>query len=318
MNALNSLPISWLVTCVIVAGVFFGLVIMPLVHAHRHRNRSVTLALPPMFTMEPRHLREVIPLLRRIVTARERTVTLDMCDVDDISGEAYMVLLAQVEKAYSLNRKKRVFVYTSPDTPLLSLDAEVLAGYNRGRCGRAVRRNRVDLILARHLVSELEMIGIREFYLPFYDFLVEVMRNATEHGIGRRKIHWWLLRYHDYSRNCIRYAFVDMGQGIIESYRKAGMLKYGSNEYVRRLPIELLRGLLRSSTRKEGRGGGFPLVRHTVSRGIISDFFLVTNRVSVRYEGGSFLAVGNPNFVGTYLTWTVSEKNYQAWKRKTQ
>ena len=70
-------------------------------------------------------------------------------------------------------------------------------------------------------VINLKRIGIKEYYERFSNFLTEIIGNATEHGIKNSDINWWLWRDKDYVNKKMNYAFVDMGVGIISSYKKA-------------------------------------------------------------------------------------------------
>ena len=77
-----------------------------------------------------------------------------------------------------------------------------------------------------------------------------------------------------------------------------------------------LEGKLGSSTKQPNRGRGLPQLRHMVEKKWISDFVLITNRVSLRYINDSFVIKQHPNFVGTYYYWTINKENYTVWKRK--
>ena len=77
-----------------------------------------------------------------------------------------------------------------------------------------------------------------------------------------------------------------------------------------------LEGKLGSSTKQPNRGRGLPQLRHMVEKKWISDFVLITNRVSLRYINDNFVIKQHPNFVGTYYYWTINKENYTVWKRK--
>ena len=124
--------------------------------------------------------------------------------------------------------------------------------------------------------------------------------------------------YHsiDYKSRTVKFVFVDMGKGIVDSYRKAGL----PAEYKRKPDDEILllalNGVLGSSTKEPNRGRGLPQIRDMVENSLISDFVLITNTVSLRYNNGQFKKTAHQNFVGTYYSWTINKENFILWQNR--
>ena len=271
--------------------------------------------LPAIFTLDIEQLSKVIPALRKIVTKPTDKIIIDTTNVEDITEGAYMVMLAQVEKALiqnkkvgillSGNRPKKVMEILSTQMKVKHKHALMPMKITSEIIDRAENYNKIDTEIINEIVDELKKIGVG-FYPPFYDFLVEL--------VGNRDINWWLWRERDVKTKCFRYVFVDMGIGIIGSYNEAGFLRKCSFKDRRSILKDAWDGKLGSSTRQEGRGRGLPQIREFVEKGYMSDFVLITNGVSLQAKNGTIKISKNPNFVGTYYSWTIDKSNYLKWK----
>ena len=56
------------------------------------------------------------------------------------------------------------------------------------------------------------------------------------------------------------------------------------------------------------------IIKDMVEKSFISDFVLITNSVSLRYNNGQFEQFRHQNFVGTYYSWTISKENFLSWR----
>lgn len=175
------------------------------------------------------------------------------------------------------------------------------------------RQYRIDPTVAIQAVEELKKIDIHKPFRPLYDFLVELIGNATEHGIRGMSLSWWFLYYKE--KNSYRFVFVDMGKGIVGSYASAEATREITRDKSHQeILLEALEGKLGSSTGKENRGRGLPFIMQCVKKEFISDFVLMTNSVYSRYENGVMRTRSIPEFEGTYLSWKVNQSNYIQWK----
>lgn len=280
--------------------------------------------MPPKFIMRREYLGKVVPALRKIIDYPLWMVYVDFSKVEEITDGTYMVFLAQVEKAI-INKNKRVRMYVKklPKSKkvLNTLMKQTKYEHQNIRITSNVVPNlagsfdKVEPEFIDKIVQELKKIGISEYYQPFYDFLIELIGNATEHGIQNKNINWWLLRYRELDKKMMRYVFVDMGNGIIKSYEKSGLRKkFTFNKDTKNIPLDALNGKLGSSTQEEGRGRGLPQIREIIENGFVSNFVLITNTVSLCYSDGKFDASTNPDFAGTYYTWTINKEDYTRWK----
>lgn len=257
--------------------------------------------------------------------SKDSLVVLDVSSTKSISEGAFLTLKAQVEKINKsrhdkqrytiygaktrevINFLKKHFVATSkPNVKEFHVDLDVKKGMTAD--------SETDPILVDNIVKDLKTIGITEYYDPFYDFLVELIGNATEHGIKQKNINWWLMHYRDYESRAIRYIFVDMGRGIVNSHKENHVpFKYyflGDSRIVK----DSMDGKLPSSTKQKNRGKGLPFIKYLVIKEWISDFLLVTNKVIVHYDGKNIVYSQCKNFIGTYFSWSINNNNVQKWK----
>lgn len=294
--------------------IFIFIVIVLIGQGYIKRKRII---LPALFYMRKDHLNKVIPALRKLINYPSREVYIDFSQVEEITRGSYMVLLAQAEKAIKIGKDIYVFKRLPKSKSVLNI-----LGYKGNIIhkdidltkGNALTNNTVDTQMVDDIVSELKRIGINEYYQVFYDFLVELIGNATEHGIQHNKISWWLLKYRVPEQKAFKYVFVDMGVGIIRSYRESkslGINHFRSSKWIIKNALE---GKLGSSTGQDNRGRGLPFIRRCVEKGFISDIILITNNVSLQCLDGKIIENSNPDFVGTYLSWTISKENFIRWK----
>lgn len=177
------------------------------------------------------------------------------------------------------------------------------------------RSQQIDVKLIAELTNELKAsIQIDDIFEPLYDLLVELLGNAAEHGIKKKNINWWMHRYSDINTQAMHFSFVDMGEGIIKSYKDSNLLKEKDLKSESDILLNALKGRLGSTTGKPGRGNGMPLILENIEKEWISNFFLITNSVSLRYINGTFRVLETPYFIGTYYSWSISKNNYLQWK----
>lgn len=175
--------------------------------------------------------------------------------------------------------------------------------------------NFIDVNLIAELIDELKSsIRTNDTFEPLYDLLVELLGNAAEHGIKNKNINWWMHKYSDVNTQAMHFAFVDMGGGIINSYKESNLLKEKDIKSESDILLNALQGRLGSTTGKPGRGNGMPLILENIEKEWISNFFLITNSVSLRYINGTFRVSETPFFIGTYYSWSISKNNYLQWK----
>lgn len=177
---------------------------------------------------------------------------------------------------------------------------------------------RVDTKIIESIVNELKYIGIKEYYSEFHNILVEMVLNSVEHGIKEKHINWWISEQLDKKYKTITYTCIDMGCGIIQSYKNAKTLSYKDRllKNKKDFLIDALNGKHGSSTRTEGRGTGLPTIHNAVIEQWISDFVLITNNVYLAYDNNKkeYKSKIIPNFVGTYYSWTITVDCFKKWK----
>lgn len=282
-----------------------------------YHEKKKHIHLPKYFYMRKGYLKQVINTLNKIVRYPSFEIYLDFSPIEEITKGSYMVLLAQAEKA--LSSGKQILIHN--DFPKSKKVLDVLSEQKKYvhkninlTATNAISTDTVDTVVVSDILSDLRRIGINEDYQIFYDFLVELIGNAAEHGIQNKKINWWLLHYRVPEQKSFQFVFVDMGVGIINSYKRSKL----RHRIILRRSSWIIRqafdGKLGSSTGQSNRGRGLPLIKHCVEKGFISNFMLITNNVSLHYANKELQISRNPNFVGTYLSWTVSKENFISWK----
>lgn len=289
------------------------------------KSKYGKICLPQKFLMDENSFVGVVKVLRHIMDFYGKKVKLDFSQVDELSYEAFMILVAQGEKAFY--KGKTVYLSSVPHEKKEIVS--IILGKNKnyktyhnyiklGDRGASLfqQNSKINPKLTIGIEAELKRMGIRNYY-EFNTFITELVGNAIEHGIKHRNINWWMYHYRNNETKTIAFVFVDMGVGIIRSYKEAGL----SSEYKgmpdRDILLKALDGILGSSTKQANRGRGLPQVKRMVEKMWISDFVLITNCVSLRYIDGAFTVKQHSNFVGTYYSWTISKENFNKWKEES-
>ena len=277
---------------------------------------------PRILDFERPNINKTVRFLRELYFGRHVTV-INFSETKHIADEVFMSMFAQTEKAY-LDRHCRYNLVRSNDFQVnikvakylgkISTDTMIHARTNNASKIYELARDVNPIVIDRE-VQNLKKIGIVEYYERFSNFLTEIIGNATEHGIKDKAINWWLWRDKDHVNKKMKYAFVDMGIGIIASYKKAGLpFRYWFKKDSTKL-LDALNGKLGSSTKQENRGRGLPAIREMVEKGFISDFRITTNNISLHYENGEFVCTRHHDFVGTFIAWSIDRDNFNIWKQ---
>ena len=276
---------------------------------------------PSSILLKDRHLNPTILFLAELIKFNKEILALDFSEIHEMRQGDLLVFAAQIEKSITTNRNKIIRKGALPKTKsirklLTKVDNvfHINKPINIPEVSNAEKENLLNPTLIDNIVNDLKKIGIKEYYYPFNVFLTELIGNAVEHGIENRKINWWLTSEVDNKNRIAKYTFVDMGLGIISSHKKAGLpWKYYFKNSIQIL-LGALSGELGSSTKESNRGKGLPQLRDMIVKENVSDLILITNDVSLNFQNGSFVVRRNPNFVGTYYSWTIDHNNYQIWK----
>jgi hypothetical protein len=212
--------------------------------------------------MEIEHLLNVIPVLMNILSKSRKSITLDCSEVRETTAGTSIVMWAQIEKANKLHDNIEISLMPSRNSRVMNL-----LMFPKERNGRSVkhiikalpqmpsgsnRDEQIDMTYIDRTVAELKKILGIQYYEPFYDFLVELIGNATEHGIRNRNINWWMWRHRE--DKSMRYVFVDMGIGIIGSYEKSQRVDRYRQRNKQQMLLDALNGKLGSSTKERNRG----------------------------------------------------------------
>lgn len=285
-----------------------------------------SISAPKYLRIVPEYASKTIHFLRKIYRYKGERVTLDFSDVIEMTEGDFVVVMAQTEKAHYDNG---TFFYISTrniKNPIKKIIEKHLSENNQQGEARLLHFHKAattrDITMAQNInpivmgsaLADLKKIGITEDFEPLGELLIELLGNATEHGIKNKKINWWLFSAKNHNTKCMDFVFVDMGIGIIGSHKDAGLpiLYYLKKKF--HVIKDAMNGDLESSTRKPGRGRGMQDIKRYVENGFLSNFILVTNNVAVEHKDDKFVYYSVPNFVGTFFSWSVSKINFDIWK----
>lgn len=277
--------------------------------------------LPHTFKLKDSSLKVTISTLTKFLKPKKKIVTIDFSGLNTTTKGDIMVLMAQIEKSIitkqnkiyrkgSLpkNHKVKKILMSSMDLVHVNKNIEVNK-LEESEKAKLLNPNIIDSV-----VKGLKKAGIKEYFTPFNEFLIELIANAVEHGISNRNINWWLTHEIDWKKKEVKYTFVDMGLGIVGSHKKAGLpIKY---KFLpdKNIVLDALHAKLGSSTKESNRGRGLPQLRAMIEKGFVSNLSLISNNVSLRFENDKFVSTSNRCFVGTYYSWTIDKKCFERWK----
>lgn len=285
-----------------------------LLNNYINRKRTI-IKLPAHSCIEDTKPIPLIRCLRKMIRSRKREIWIDVCNVEQFQYETYLVLCAQAEKAYDSGHNTLLYSTSSIHQQVRNIlnisRTSVDTTFHLHLSGLAtqfVQQSKITPQVETIVAKELRKIGIRDYY-DLNTLVTEILGNALEHGIRTRNINWWM--YHKVEKGSLKLIFVDMGTGIISSYRKAGIGRLTSDTQLIKNAIS---GKVGSSTRQPNRGRGLPQINEMIKNNFISDFILITNSVTLRYINDAYTIETHPNFVGTYYSWTVNKDNFLKWQ----
>lgn len=272
---------------------------------------------PEICSIEGDKIDMLVGLLDNIAASR-KGVVVDFTLAKTITFEAYMVILAELEKLnrmdvrFKLGDEHRHYIFLCLYKGVVG---DVVHPMKVGASGKFERAEVVDpMIIEAALDKGLRAIGITKFY-ALNSLMVELVSNAKEHGIESRQMNWWMLvrRYPD--REHIRIVLLDRGGGIVESYRNSAVSVDGMDNY--EIVEGALSGVLGSSTGQEWRGTGLPQLKTMLEKSWIAEMTLITNDITLRYTNKELRRMPvHREFGGTYFELLVTRQNYLRWKRK--
>ena len=280
-----------------------------------------TIVFPENFLLENEYISEAIETLSMMISHNKDCYELDFSKVKNLRRGDLMVLVAQIEKSVKRgNQLKRVGNFQDGlkiklmMTHLFNVKHDKTIHWQINDVNEFQRaENLIPEVIAK-IVKDLWKIGIREYFYPFNTFLTELIGNAVEHGIKDKEINWWLDREVNRTDKTIKFTFVDMGKGIVESHKKAGLPLQYIFSSDSKVVLDSFSGQLRSSTKLPNRGRGLPQLMEMIEKGWVSDLVIITNSVSLQYKNDNFAVTDIPNFRGTYYSWNINSNNFQRWK----
>ncbi|GIM48821.1 STAS domain-containing protein [Capnocytophaga stomatis] len=148
---------------------------------------------------------------------------------------------------------------------------------------------------------------------------IELMANAIDHGFKDRKNAKWFMSYSEGNKDSekiCKFAFVDNGRGIVETlkmkdiFEKVWQKIYSIFKGDSELLFSAFKGEIGSRTGLEYRGKGLPTIYETLQDNIISNLFVLTNRVILDFKNQKFYSI-DVDYKGTFYYFELSNKNLE-------
>jgi hypothetical protein len=251
----------------------------------------------------------------------------DLSEVDDLSLDAVLVLLATI-KENSEDRETKAHQVTGnlpretgPAEQLLKnsgffshMKAAFKVEEDGSQIGIIAHQNgyTVDTELADRLTNSAVMtvLGQGAVRQGIYVTFQELMANTRQHAVPNKPEakQWWTLLFRDEQQKVAQFVFFDTGEGILKTIRTkierfAALLPFRNDQP--RLLEELLKGSFRSRTGLSYRGKGLPAInRYFRERKHFNNLRIITNRVSADVGMNSFNGLQS-NFRGTLFYWEL-------------
>ena len=287
------------------------------------KTESFEILLPEVLRMSYPFFDDYLNVLDKIYKYPTSHFVVNFRQVEMITYPAYMILMAQIEKVFckgaypSIKVNRRMLDSLSKMEKINYLSSHHVHLYKPAKVKEQFKNRCATLNpqFISSVESDLKRINVCDYY-DLNTLITELMGNAVEHGIKDHDISWWL--YHKYysSGQKVNIVFLDMGNGILHSYKEAGLPEkylYYNDES---LLLAALNGELGSSTKMDGRGRGLPQIKNMVVKNQISDFILITNTVYLQYEDERFITHRLQRcFYGTYYSFSVNRNNYLRWEQ---
>ena len=142
---------------------------------------------------------------------------------------------------------------------------------------------------------------------------IELMANAINHGFkDSEKARWFLSSSREISDSgkICRFAFIDNGQGIIDTLKLKNLFQEIMSFFKKdnQLLISAFKGEIGSRTKLNYRGKGLPTIYEIMNKNIISNLFVLTNKVILDFKSNNFYDI-DINHSGTFYYFELSNDN---------
>lgn len=228
--------------------------------------------------------------------AKSARIILDHSEVEDLSTETLVLLLAHIEtyerlyKHFNIegvrpkSERARRLLLSSGFTKFMSFSAEPaiknsdIFEIHRGSQVEPHTASKFNSFALEKLRKEPSIASRRN-----YSMLIECMANTRNHAYqidGKPIRKWWLVAQYDAQKQKMRFSFLDLGVGIPKTVRKkfSELVTLKSDS---RLIDSALRGNLsnlRTSTGLPHRGKGLPRILNNLKSNFIQNLAIMSNR----------------------------------------
>lgn len=288
-------------------------------------------SLPAQFTFS--HLESVLGYINTTYQLSRKNgvkrIWMDMNDVINIDIFTICLLLAQINKlgshgiicygTYPNDPIKRKFVIESGFLKVIKSNVKSSKEVRSENQMYMVGKNEVESDRINNSVKKCmkQLLGHEEYYPPVYENMIEICANSVEHANDNDVDKNWLVSISFESRDVMRFILTDTGEGILKTLiKKKGDMFYDLINA--RKDFDVLRrvfeGEYKSRTGEINRHKGLPEVYENYKNGFISNLKILTNGVVYDFDTNDNIKLIN-EFMGVMITWTVSKKNYEIWRK---
>jgi hypothetical protein len=278
------------------------------------------ISVPPDFSIihNPEAMNSFLLTLRGY--ARRFHISLDLKDVTQITPEAIAALTATISPSSMPNTKVRGNLPSDQLARQILLESGFFEHVSStvplpaGQLGKIKERksNLVEPRTARELIDcgTMQAFGLNwrsHSTRAAYATLIELMANTHNHAAGKRPEieSWWATSYGDVKRQRVCYSFVDTGVGIFRSVKvhwiRQAFRRIGISDDAALL-LQILQGLVQSSTGLPYRGKGLPTIYKKSQNGDLKSLFIIANDVYADVSNNKYHPL-DVSFPGTLVYW---------------
>ena len=267
-------------------------------------------------------------------------VIYDLTETTSFSETAAAVLMAFL-KDRSLN-KGRASVIDWPENPAckaklqsFGIQRKIAQSIDDSECYTDTPTQKISSTIvanqvAKNIVDQSSnfLYGTEKRIKELYAILIEMMANTNNHAAAKPidsltidNRQWWLFIFPDSLSKSVKFVFLDLGVGIFDSIPVKQFIqrtpqslldkKHLSQNYRRRIQLQeiltnLTSGKIKSSTGRDDRGRGIPLIaEHSVCNHFCS-FHIISNDAYIDLREGTASAM-NEHFGGTLFHFELVE-----------
>lgn len=159
-----------------------------------------------------------------------------------------------------------------------------------------------------------QLVGIKTYYPPVYDNIIEICSNSVEHSNKNESLKNWLVSISQ-EGDKLSFILTDTGAGILQTLKKKKLYIFTDKLFKNdgKVLKDVFNKKYLSRTGEINRHKGLPIVYESFLDGFISNLMVLTNCVLYDFEQDKYTNLQN-EFKGVMYYWTIDKNNYKKWK----